>query len=97
MNGDRKVNDDVQSYIDKALHMQYMDGYHDGRRTERAKLAKSKWLVVKDKDEVRKAALDPCANCMDRTDLLKIGCMRKSTCEPKKKQLLALEILEYFE
>lgn len=97
MSANIKVNDDVRSYVDKALQMQYMDGYHDGRHTERAKLAGSGWLVVKDKDEVRKAALDPCADCMDRTDMLKIGCMRKSTCEDKKRQLLALEILEYFE
>lgn len=97
MNGDRKVNDDVQSYVDRALYMQFMDGYHEGRHVERTKLASSGWLTIKDKDEVKKAALDPCSNCMYRTDLLKIGCIRKNGCEDKKKQLLALEILGHFD
>lgn len=97
MNGDRSVRDDIQSYIDKALYMQFNEGYHEGRHVERKKLLKSGWLQIKDIDEVRQAALSPCSNCEHRCSETKMPCLKKDSCKKLERQFLALEILNYFD
>lgn len=96
MNGERNIDDDVQSYID-TLALHFNEGYCEGRQAERKKLLESGWLTIKDIDEVRQAAQSPCQKCKYHYSEMKMPCQKKNSCEKLEKQILALNILNYLD
>ncbi len=93
---------DNQGYTKKFKSMMtdlYMRAYHDGRHAERDRLVKDGFLIIDPEriDELKNICIDPCYNCKERVDYLKIGCKANpKECEIKQQQLRALEIMSWF-
>ena len=93
---------DDQGYTKKFKSMMtdlYMRAYHDGRHAERDRLCKDGFLIIDSEriDELKNICIDPCYNCKERVDYLKIGCKANpKECEIKQQQLRALEIMSWF-
>lgn len=93
---------DNQGYTKKFKSMMtdlYMRAYHDGRHAERDRLCKDGFLIIDPEriDELKNICIDPCYNCKERVDYLKIGCKANpKECELKQQQLRALEIMSWF-
>lgn len=88
------------NYAKKAYDEAYFAGFHRGRHKQREKWANSGWIqIIPDKlEEIKFAANDPCINCVNRADYLKIGCkVDPKECGLKQKQFLAIEILTYLD
>jgi len=87
------------NYAKRAHDEAYFAGFHRGRHKQRENWVNSGWIqIIPDKlKEVKLAANDPCTNCINRADYLKIGCKGDpKKCALKQKQFLAIEILTYF-
>ena len=93
---------DDQGYTKKFKYMMtdlYMRAYHDGRHAERDRLVKDGYLIINpDKlQDLKYKSQDPCVDCSERVDYLKIGCKANpKECELKQQQLRALEIMSWF-
>lgn len=88
------------NYAKKAYDEAYLAGFHNGRHKQRERWANSGWIqITPDKlEEIKFAANDPCINCINRADYLKIGCkVDPKECDLKQKQFLAIEILTYLD
>lgn len=86
-------------YAKRAHDEAYFAGFHRGRQKQREKWVNCGWLQVnplKEK-ELQEALRNPCDNCVNRADYLKIGCKSDpKQCELKQRQNLAIEIATYF-
>lgn len=93
---------DSDNYTDKAKKLLteiYMRAYHDGRHAERDRLLKGDFLIIDPHrfEDLKYQAKNPCEDCAERADYLKIGCKANpKECELKQKQFRALEILTHF-
>ena len=93
---------DTDKYTDKVKKIMtnlYVKAYHDGRHAERDRLIKDGFLIINPdkKRELETLAKNPCEDCSERADYLKIGCKAyPKECKLKQKQLRALEILTHF-
>lgn len=77
----------------------YMRAYHDGRHAERDRLVKDNYLIIDPNklNELEEKCQDPCDNCSERADYLKIGCKANpKECKLKQEQLRAIEIRTWF-
>lgn len=87
------------NYAKRAHDEAYFAGFHRGRHKLRDTYVNSKWLILNPNKltDIKFAAEDPCLNCINRADYLKIGCKADpKKCELKQKQFLAIELLTYF-
>jgi len=77
----------------------YMRAYHDGRHAERDRLVKDGYLIIDPNklNELEWKCQDPCTNCIERADYLKIGCKANpKECKLKQEQLRAMEVRTWF-
>lgn len=100
MEKDREIHWNENGIKDaKRLHDNaFFSGFHSGRHKQRQEWANSGWVqIIPEKlNEVKQAALNPCINCSNRADYLKIGCKADpKKCSLKQKQILAIELLTY--
>lgn len=87
------------AYAKKSHDNAYFSGFHRGRHKLRDTYVNSKWLILDPSkiNDIKLAAEDPCINCENRSNYLKIGCTKNpKECKLKQKQFLAIELLTYF-